>query len=561
MLAIAPTAAILVLAGPILIGLLATALPAFGYFPVLGGETFTLQPWRDLFAMPGLARSVAISLAAGLVTPAIALGAVAAFMAGWSQTRLFRSMQHLVSPLLSVPHAAAAFGLAFLLAPSGWLMRLVSPELTGFTRPPDWLIVHDGFGLTMMAGLIVKEMPFLFLIALAALPQTRPHEHTATATNLGYGRMAGFLHAVWPQLYPQMRLAVFAVIAYSSSVVDVAVILGPTQPAPLAVRLVSWMNDPDLSMRFVASAGAILQLAVTVCALLLWIAGERVAAALQRRLAVSGRRFVRERPARLASAGTVLLAAIAVFGGLGLLALWSLAGYWAFPDALPQSLSLSTWMQQMPVLGRPLAITVAVGGGATVLAVVITLACLEFETRTGARVQGRALLILYLPLLVPQASFVFGLQLSFLWAGFGASFGALVLAHLVFVLPYVMLSLTEPWHAADPRYARAARSMGASDNLVFWRIRAPMALAPILVAAAVGFAVSIGQYLPTLLIGAGRWPTVTTEAVALASGGDRRVIGVFAFVQMGLPFLGFLVATLVPALVFSGRRDMRAASS
>ena len=249
-----------------------------------------------------------------------------------------------------------------------------------------------------------------------------------------------------------------------------------------------------------------------------------------------------------------------VFAGLGLLALWSVAGYWAFPDALPRVLTLDVWMHQMPVLGRPLAITIAVGLVATLCAVVITLACLEFETRTGVRVKGKALMILYLPLIVPQASFVFGLQLSFLWAGLDASFAALVLAHLVFVLPYVMLSLTEPWHATDPRYARAAHSMGASQNLVFWRIRAPMALAPILVAAAVGFAVSIGQYLPTLLIGAGRWPTVTTEAVALASGGDRRVIGVFAFVQMGLPFVGFLLATLVPAIAFARRRDMRAAS-
>ncbi|MCB1461770.1 MAG: ABC transporter permease subunit [Nitratireductor sp.] len=561
MLALAPTLAILVLAGPILIGLLATALPAFNYFPALGGSQFSLDPWRELVVMPGLWRSALISLAAGLVTAFIALTSVAAFMAGWSQTRLFRSIQHLVSPLLAVPHAATAFGLAFLLAPSGWLMRLVSPELTGFSRPPDWLIVHDTFGLTMMAGLIVKEIPFLFLIALAALPQVRPHDFAATATSLGYGRIAGFLHAVWPQLYPQLRLAVFAVIAYSSSAVDVAIILGPTNPAPLAVRLVGWMNDPDLKMRFVASAGALLQLAVTAAALLLWLSAERLAGLIHGCVRVSGRRFTREKTARAVSAGAISMAAFAVFAGLALLALWSLAGYWAFPDALPRSITAATWMHEMPVLGRPLGITVAIGLSATLIAVAITLACLEFETRTAARVKGRALMILYLPLIVPQASFVFGLQLSFLWVGLGASFGALVLAHLVFVLPYVMLSLAEPWHAADPRYARAARSMGASQNLVFWRIRAPMALAAILVAAAVGFAVSVGQYLPTLLIGAGRWPTVTTEAVALASGGDRRVIGVFAFVQMGLPFLGFVLATLVPAIAFARRRDMRAANA
>ncbi len=46
-----------------------------------------------------------------------------------------------------------------------------------------------------------------------------------------------------------------------------------------------------------------------------------------------------------------------------------------------------------------------------------------------------------------------------------------------------------------------------------------------LTALAVGFAVSIGQYLPTLLLGWGRVPTITTEAVALSSGGDRRIDG------------------------------------
>ena len=70
------------------------------------------------------------------------------------------------------------------------------------------------------------------------------------------------------------------------------------------------------------------------------------------------------------------------------------------------------------------------------------------------------------------------------------------------------------------------------------RVRMPMLLRAILTAAAVGFAVSVGLYLPTLLIGAGRLTTITTEAVALASGGNRRVIGVYAFLQIGLAGAG-----------------------
>jgi putative thiamine transport system permease protein len=82
---------------------------------------------------------------------------------------------------------------------------------------------------------------------------------------------------------------------------------------------------------------------------------------------------------------------------------------------------------------------------------------------------------------------------------------------------------------------------------------------PVLTAAALGFAISVGLYLPTLLIGGGRWPTITTEAVSLASGGDPRLIGATGILQALLPFLGFAVAAVVPAAIFRHRRAMRAA--
>ena len=557
MLRYAPHLAIALLSGPIIFGLLATLLPAFGYFPALGGNELTIGHFGTLLAQPGLWRSAWISLSAGLITTLVSLALVVAFFAAWSNTRFFARVQHLVSPLLSIPHAAAAFGFAFMIAPSGWIMRLISPGLTGLTRPPDIQILNDPWGFAMMAGLVIKEVPFLFLVMLAALPQVRPLAHQKVATGLGYGRMAGFLMVLGPPLYRQMRLAVFAVIAYASSVVDVALILGPTNPAPLAVRLVDWMNDPDLTRRFMASAGAVLQFLLTALALLIWLALERLSGVVMQRLAASGRRYSRDRAARLAAGIAMMLAAGLVLAGLGVLAIWSFAGYWAFPDALPSSWTMKTWSRHVDAVGAPLAVTVEIALAATLIAVIVTLACLERETRLGRGGGSRALGILYLPLLVPQPAFLFGLQMLFLAAGLNGWFWAVVMVHLVFVLPYVFLSLSDPWRALDDRYAKLAASLGAPVNRIFWRIRLPMLLRAVLAAAAIGFAVSIGQYLPTLLIGAGRWPTLTTEAVGLASGGDRRVIGVYAFLQMALPFAGFLVATLVPALLFVRRKGMK----
>jgi putative thiamine transport system permease protein len=552
-----PPLAITVLTGPILFGLAGTLLPAFGYLPALGGSDFTLVHVEKLAAQPGILMSALISLAAGLVTAAVSLGVVILFIAGWAGTRMFSRIQHLISPLLSVPHAAAAFGLAFLIAPSGIIARIASPWLTGWERPPDLLVVNDPMGLAMIAGLIVKEVPFLLLIALAALPQVDLPRTRALAASLGYGRVAGFLHGVWPPLYRQMRLAVFAVIAFATSVVDVAAILGPTTPAPLAVRLVGWMNDPELSMRFFASAGALLQLCVTAAALLIWIAIEFLGTAMLRQLRRSGLRFRRDAWLRRAALAAMVTAALTVLAGLGILAIWSFAGLWQFPDTLPETFTAKTWMKTAPRLAVPLSVTLVVAAASTALAIALTLLCLMRENETGRVAGRRALLFLYLPLLAPQAAFLFGLQLLFVFTGSVASLPALVLAHLTFVMPYVFLSLSDPWRAYDRRYEAIAAGLGKSRTATLLRVRLPMLSRAILVAAAVGFAVSVGQYLPTVLIGAGRLETITTEAVALASGGNRRVIGVYAFLQMLLPAAGFAVATLAPALVFRNRRAMR----
>jgi putative thiamine transport system permease protein len=168
----------------------------------------------------------------------------------------------------------------------------------------------------------------------------------------------------------------------------------------------------------------------------------------------------------------------------------------------------------------------------------------------------RSTWLLYTPLLVPQIAFLFGTQVALLRLGLDGSWLALVWAHLLFVLPYLFLSLADPWRALDPRYVRSAAALGASPARVLWRVKLPLLLRPLLAACAVGFAVSAGQYLPTLFAGNGRVATLTTEAVALASGADRRLIGAYGFVQAMLPVLVYGLALAVPAWAWRRRRGM-----
>lgn len=537
-----PAFVLALMAVPVSAGLAATLGPAFQPGAVQG-----LLDW------PGLGRAVALSLGTGMGSTALALGMTVLILATLRGTAAFRLVQRALSPLLSVPHAAAALGLAFLIAPSGWIARALSPWATGWDQPPDLLILNDPAGVALTLGLAAKELPFLLLMALAALPQCQAGARVTLAQTLGYGQAAGFVLTVLPGLYRLLRLPVYAVLAYGMTSVEMAMILGPGLPPPLSVQVADWMTEASLTRQGTAAAGAALQLALVLAALALWRGLEAAARRAVIAAAEGGLRLPGlDRPARGLALGLAGAVAVALGGGLAGLALWSVAGPWSFPDALPQGLTLATWTRAADGLARTTGQTLALALASAGLALALVVALLEAETRHRP---ARALGLLWLPLIVPQITFLPGLHRLALGLGL-PPFAATLAGHLVFVLPYVFLSLAPAWRALDPRLPTLAAALGAGPGRVLWAVRLPLLLRPVLTAFAVGFAVSIGQYLATLLLSGGRIATLTTEAVALSSGGNRRLIGAYGLLQMVLPAAGFALALGLPAWLYRNRRGM-----
>jgi putative thiamine transport system permease protein len=334
-------------------------------------------------------------------------------------------------------------------------------------------------------------------------------------------------------------------------------VLGPTTPPTLAPLLLRWFNDPDLVMRFQAAAGACLQFGLVALAIGVWRGAEAALAGVVRPWLIGGARGGAGAAARaLAWAGLALLFGLS-FGSLLSLAVWSVAGRWRFPDAWPEQLSLEHWADQAGALIGPAWTTLVVGIAAAVIALVLVAGCLENESRRQRSAGPGALTLIYLPLLAPQIGFLFGVQVLLVWAELDGGWLALIWTHLLFVLPYVFLALSDPYRNLDPRYARSALALGRSPWVVWTRIKLVMLLRPILIALAVGFAVSVAQYVPTLFAGGGRFSTLTTEALSLSAGGNRRVVGLFALNLAVLPLLGFGLALALPAWRFRHRRAMR----
>ncbi|MDH3476357.1 MAG: ABC transporter permease, partial [Rhodospirillales bacterium] len=246
-----PALTLLLFLGPVAAGLLGTFLPAFGILPALGGTEFSLAPWRSLLAEPGLISSLRLTFTTGFAAAIASLALVLAFLAACHGTRPVAMVRRLLAPLLAVPHVAVAIGFAFLASPSGWAARALSPWLTGWERPPDIATAPDPYGIALVCGLVLKEVPFLLLMTLAALGQVPADRTLAIARSLGYGPATAWFKTVLPLVWPQIRLPVYAVLAYSLSVVDMALVLAPGTPPPLAPLVLRWFSDPDLSRQFV----------------------------------------------------------------------------------------------------------------------------------------------------------------------------------------------------------------------------------------------------------------------------------------------------------------------
>lgn len=237
-----------------------------------------------------------------------------------------------------------------------------------------------------------------------------------------------------------------------------------------------------------------------------------------------------------------------------LLLVWSFALRWRFPDIWPTRLTTRFWGQEAAHLWELTLNSLILGVIAASVALLFAIGCLEYRDKYHRSVPQ---LVIAIPLLIPQLSILFGIQVAIYMLPGQWHVPSTIWAHILFSFPYVYLALDGTWRAFDPRLTQTARSLGDSAAKAWWRVKLPLLLPAILLAWAVGISVSFSQYLPTQLLGAGRITTLTTEAVSLASGQDRRISAVYGLIQAFLPLLFFALTLTASRLADPKRRLAR----
>ncbi len=395
--------------------------------------------------------------------------------------------------------------------------------------------------------LAIKEVPFLLLMSIPILQQLKVEKIEKVSHSMGYSSAQAWWKCVFPQWLAKLRFPMLAVLAYSLSVVDVALIIGPTNPPTFAVLVWQWFNDPDLSLLPRAAAGAVVLFAIA--SLLIGFARlvEWSVTKGFKRWQYSGRSGFRL-PGKTLFSMIALLALLMV----PLMVVWSFAQRWRFPDLLPSRYSLRFWEYEWQSILGTLEQSMLIAVISASIALVLALIAHEYRLRYRWQVPGY---IIAVPMLIPQLSVLFGMQVVTLYLDSSAYLFWVCWAHVFFAFPFVYLSLDGPWRSFDNGLTRVALSLGKSPMQAWLKVKLPILLPAIAFGSwAVGISVSLAQYLPTLVLGAGRISTITTEAVALSSGFDRRVTAIYAIWQALLPLMFFSFAILLSRLHVKYRR-------
>jgi spermidine/putrescine transport system permease protein len=131
--------------------------------------------------------------------------------------------------------------------------------------------------------------------------------------------------------------------------------------------------------------------------------------------------------------------------------------------------------------------------GATALGTAIALAL----TRYRFRGRGATNMFIFLPMATPEVVLGASLLGLFLTFGMPRGFLTILLAHVMFNISFVVVTVKARTHGFNREWEEAAKDLGATPWVTFRKVTFPLILPGIGAAAALAFALSIDDYVIT----------------------------------------------------------------
>ena len=202
---------------------------------------------------------LALGLTLWIATASTAIAVVAGVAIAVALRRAMRGVRFvrvLLQAPLAIPHLVAALAVIALLAPSGLLARIAFALGLIGSQASVPTLVNDAAGIGIILAYSIKEVPFIALVATAALLRV-DDDYDAIARTLGASPWQRFRHVTWPLIAPATGAGALMIFAYVFSAFEVPFLLGRTYPSMLSVVVQQRFMSLDLADRPSAMASAL----------------------------------------------------------------------------------------------------------------------------------------------------------------------------------------------------------------------------------------------------------------------------------------------------------------
>jgi spermidine/putrescine transport system permease protein len=215
-----------------------------------------------------------------------------------------------------------------------------------------------------------------------------------------------------------------------------------------------------------------------------------------------------------------------------------------------QGFTLDNWINWNAVAGLSdalwLSLQVAFIGtlAATALGTLIALALVRHQFRG----RGTTNLLIFLPMSTPEIVLGASLLTLFLNMRVATGFTTIVLAHVMFIVSYVVVTVKARLISFDRHLEEAAMDLGANEWTTFRKVTLPVIAPAVLSAALLGFALSVDDFVITYFVSGSEttFPLFVWGAARVGAPPQVNVIGTAIFLVA--------VVAMIANVVYQGRR-------
>lgn len=158
------------------------------------------------------------------------------------------------------------------------------------------------------------------------------------------------------------------------------------------------------------------------------------------------------------------------------------------------------------------------------------------------------------PILNPEIVTAVGLMLLFIFSGVKKGYMTMLLAHIMFCIPYVILAVMPRLRSLDPNITEAAMDLGATPTQALTKVILPQITPSIMSAALIAFTMSFDDFVISYFVSGNGVNNISMQVYAMSKR-INPTINALSTILVVVVSVVLIIVNIIPIVKEKGRKN------